>query len=859
MDSVLIGNLVECSKKQSMQPWPLCSFDEDFILVSEFSELVGPRPVATIPEDGGASFNKNTFTVRIMSVDCTSTVSAEPDSHCVSSFKTVGDTQVVLVEPSEGAVAYVHHFTLYDINARGYVRPFCMAYVTNQHNKIMKHFREFRDQFSRISAYFKYGNAIQFLEDLQTRLEYLNYTKRKLSENLNGKPIGTVYELPRDMKGFKFEDLEAYERDTVELKKITKSYLNGDIFEEQKEHFGEALREVIEKASGYFDVVDSSTVLENLDERFGSLEPRSIGISSGRKFDIQLRCLRELCSYCKEEAFGLLRNAHFFFGSIGLLSDATYSLNNETDGYTRRENPSKIYSKQGYSQACNVSREFFLSATSKVHAAQKHISQGSLPLSTMSSLGVSSVWTISSGPSRSGSYEMIKTSHGSSDDEYVSVKDTDSVPSVPTSIVSISSTGLADYQSPITATTATVPSECFPGTAKRVSSDTFLLKSSLSLNDSTKATNRADETDSGVAFSSGHVSWRDEELPLDHIANGNLVPAARQTSIESSKSTSSRGSKSVTEVLKGSPTKSRTLSKVSIDSSSSKESTPSPSLFFHTPSQGSDSMDSISLLSLRSYYKFLPHLIYSLMIGRPVIIMADRGHKSFVHSIVVALLPCVPGYPKNKNSVIMWTKGPILISNLATVKLVGLAKTRSSDQVPRSIAPYVTVLDFDKSVLTAPPYRGKYLLGCFDEKKEWPSEAVFRDYLHYAQLELSGQAHMVFSWLFSDPTRKQTTLGTKATTATTPVMKVDAKSVIMSKFAADDVKIILFLVEILKSHLLGSYFKSICSEDDEEEHSGAAFACIDPAAKLSRSETPSVRLNILKSQVFTNSSDSRKK
>ena len=238
MGSKLISALVDCDRKRHSKPWPVCSFDQDFILVSEFSELVGPRPVLTIPEDGGASFNTNVFTVRIMSVDCTAPLSFDSDSR-KGGFQTVGDTQVFLVEPSEGAVAYIHHFTLYDIHARGYVRPYCMAYITNQYSKIMNNFALFRDRFSRISAHFKFGNALIFLEDLQRRFEYLQYVKRKLSDNLSGVPIGEVFELPRGMKGFKFDDVQGSIDDTIELKKIILQYLKDDCFDEQRKHFNE--------------------------------------------------------------------------------------------------------------------------------------------------------------------------------------------------------------------------------------------------------------------------------------------------------------------------------------------------------------------------------------------------------------------------------------------------------------------------------------------------------------------------------------------------------------------------------------------------------------------------------------------
>lgn len=239
MDSKLIAGLVECSRKKHAQPWPVCSFDEDFILVSEFSEIVGPRPVLTLPEECATSFNKNSFAVRIMSVDCTAPVTVDTDSK-KDGFHIAGDTQVFLMEPSEGAVAYIHYFTLYDIHARGYVRPYCVAYVTNEHSKIMSNFALFRDYFSRVSAYFKYGNAMVFLDDLQRRLDYLYYTKRKLSENLNGIPVGKVYELPRDMKGFKFDDIEGCIQDTVALKRKMLQYLNEACFDEQKDHFHDA-------------------------------------------------------------------------------------------------------------------------------------------------------------------------------------------------------------------------------------------------------------------------------------------------------------------------------------------------------------------------------------------------------------------------------------------------------------------------------------------------------------------------------------------------------------------------------------------------------------------------------------------
>ncbi|CAB1350382.1 unnamed protein product, partial [Coregonus sp. 'balchen'] len=114
-------------------PWAKTSyakFTKDFILISEFSEQVGPQPLLTIPDDPKVfgTFDLNYFSLRIMSVDYQ------------ASF--VEDSRVVLGDSKEGAFAYVHHLTLYDLEARGFVRPFCMAYVSADERKIMGQFQE---------------------------------------------------------------------------------------------------------------------------------------------------------------------------------------------------------------------------------------------------------------------------------------------------------------------------------------------------------------------------------------------------------------------------------------------------------------------------------------------------------------------------------------------------------------------------------------------------------------------------------------------------------------------------------------------------------------------------------------------
>lgn len=57
---------------------------------------------------------------------------------------------MVISEPSEGAHVWICHFTLWDINARGYVRPVCMSFVTRDPFKIMNHFGSLQAEFGKV-------------------------------------------------------------------------------------------------------------------------------------------------------------------------------------------------------------------------------------------------------------------------------------------------------------------------------------------------------------------------------------------------------------------------------------------------------------------------------------------------------------------------------------------------------------------------------------------------------------------------------------------------------------------------------------------------------------------------------------
>ncbi|XP_072513693.1 guanine nucleotide exchange protein smcr8b [Salminus brasiliensis] len=182
-------------------PWSWTSrvkFDKDFILIAEFSEQVGPQPLLTIPDESKAcgSFDLNHFSLRIMSVDYQTSFTG-PAGASGPKLNFVEDAKVVLGDSREGAYAYVHHLTLYDLEARGFVRPFCMAYVSSQEEKVTRHFPQLSAEFSKAAECLKTGNRKNFANELDKKLGDLEYTRLVLMreikrDRLNSLPTSEI-------------------------------------------------------------------------------------------------------------------------------------------------------------------------------------------------------------------------------------------------------------------------------------------------------------------------------------------------------------------------------------------------------------------------------------------------------------------------------------------------------------------------------------------------------------------------------------------------------------------------------------------------------------------------------------------
>uniref|UniRef100_A0A8C4QSN5 UDENN FLCN/SMCR8-type domain-containing protein n=1 Tax=Eptatretus burgeri TaxID=7764 RepID=A0A8C4QSN5_EPTBU len=169
-------------------PWSSeATFEEDFILLMEFCELVGPRPVLTIPEGAGGGFDKNFFALRVMSVDYQQSRAWEtPVGHRGPWLHVARDSRQLLRHHGEGASAYVHHFTLHDLDARGFVRPLCMAFVSRDSAKLLPFYEDLVTDFGAVSECLKGGNRATFRRSLKELLGDLEHTKLRRRRRMSG-------------------------------------------------------------------------------------------------------------------------------------------------------------------------------------------------------------------------------------------------------------------------------------------------------------------------------------------------------------------------------------------------------------------------------------------------------------------------------------------------------------------------------------------------------------------------------------------------------------------------------------------------------------------------------------------------
>ncbi|XP_014707177.2 guanine nucleotide exchange protein SMCR8 [Equus asinus] len=310
---------------QGTNPWSKLSgakFSRDFILISEFSEQVGPQPLLTIPNDTKVfgTFDLNYFSLRIMSVDYQASFVGHPPGSAYPKLNFVEDSKVVLGDSKEGAFAYVHHLTLYDLEARGFVRPFCMAYISADQHKIMQQFQELSTEFSKASECLKTGNRKAFAGELEKKLKDLDYTRTVLH---------TETEIQKKANDKGFYSSQAIEK-ANELASVEKSIIEHQDLLKQIRSYPHRKLKGSDLCSGEMERIqdqpDQAATTSNPDESVDtdlftcrpSYTPKLIKAKSTKCFDKKLKTLEELCDteYFTQTLAQLRHIEHMFRGDL---------------------------------------------------------------------------------------------------------------------------------------------------------------------------------------------------------------------------------------------------------------------------------------------------------------------------------------------------------------------------------------------------------------------------------------------------------------------------------------------------------------------------------------------------------------
>ena len=136
---------------------------KDIVILSEFSEIEGPIPLVAIPQQIPNDLDLNELVLQLMSTDYQNTgydllfYLSFPYSffhiNRGGEFRISKDTSLLLHDYSKDHHIFVHYFTLYDVRARGFVRPMCLAYITREALKLKKFYSDIKEEFTHVKKH----------------------------------------------------------------------------------------------------------------------------------------------------------------------------------------------------------------------------------------------------------------------------------------------------------------------------------------------------------------------------------------------------------------------------------------------------------------------------------------------------------------------------------------------------------------------------------------------------------------------------------------------------------------------------------------------------------------------------------
>lgn len=782
---------------QPVTPWPSTKqkIEKDFILVCEFSEIVGPTALITIPSDGGRNFDKDMFAVKIMAVDYNATNMLR----CYSTFTVVEDTSVIIEDKEENIHAYVHHFTLYDLHARGYVRPFCMAYITPDKNKLFSYLERLMSKFRSVSQLFRSGNLHLFKKDLDCRLADLVFTKGALCEDVktgmtsnpteeNQEDVDSGWVDLSERNGTCESTLTANQRFQASLQKIINdcqdilkelqmkmdhcSFLtkcktkelpskpkqccskclpynsgyhsDSEAKEELKRKTD--LKQTLSKSKSLSSLCNGTEAGCNCSEE--SYRPKMVKADIFRRYDQDLRTLKELCGNFANDGLNRLNKLYKIF-----CRDAVVLKLEQVE--SSLISPAASLLTIGHTVEINFLANVNVQSSSQSLMWQQKRSEcsGNFLVETPSS--ITSESSRQSFPLSYDAEFVPGSSAGSLDSLYYDVEE-----------------GEDEFE-------VGKFHEGEHGSWLEISISSDEVRCSMD-----SQTSQTFERTPTSSFSDGEF----EELSLNRFLGPRSVPLTNGYD---------RVGLSVPHTsVSSEPVVSR-CRKVPVGCYASRLNSTNPDL----PGTG--------IKSFLHHYGFSIHLIYALLSGRTVVIAASPKHEKEVYRVIKTLRLFVPGHSDNQ-LIVPWHTKPLTMCDLSRMKLVGLAKTRSLQRIiPSTVFRFTTVFDFESSTLWTPGYKGTFLTETLNQCKHFHSD---QSCIAVIEAMMIGYAAKAFTFYHTYCLNTLMSHSQKHKSDNHNMQNKLTASVFLAKInvVEGDAKIVQYWVDIIKQQQIAEFLRQSC-------------------------------------------------
>eukprot|EP01084_Bolivina_argentea_P042461 78279_1 len=155
--------------------------ESDFIVVTEFSEREGPISPLTIPlemhSDEWKSKFLDSFALKVLGSEF-----RKKKAFGLLPSINACDMQQFFEDDSNELYIYCHYTSIADAGARGYMRAFCLTYITPTPNKVQRLFGLLKQKFTDTAMILKKAAQKTFLREMDHIIHSINNKQQGQTE-----------------------------------------------------------------------------------------------------------------------------------------------------------------------------------------------------------------------------------------------------------------------------------------------------------------------------------------------------------------------------------------------------------------------------------------------------------------------------------------------------------------------------------------------------------------------------------------------------------------------------------------------------------------------------------------------------